>query len=108
MRASDIMDLANLSLNDLLSTLGVWGMTYIVALWIALIYWAYRDAQARIKRPLVQILASLLVVAFFIPGILIYLVVRPTSTLEERYLQTLQEESLLRSIEAHELSADPK
>lgn len=97
------MDINSLTLGDLPSFLGGWGLAYVSALWLAIIYWTYRDAKARVKRPLARFLAAALVVVFFIPGVLIYLIVRPRDTVEERYLRTLQEESLLRSIEAHEL-----
>jgi hypothetical protein len=39
------------------------------------------------------------VTVFFIPGILIYLIIRPRQTLEEAYQKTLEEELLLRAIE---------
>ena len=41
-------------------------------------------------------------VVLFIPGVLIYLLLRPPRTLEEEYLVTLEEEALLRAIEDSE------
>jgi RNA polymerase subunit RPABC4/transcription elongation factor Spt4 len=39
----------------------------------------------------------------FLPGILVYFILRPSKTLEEEFQQTLEEEALLQSIEDHAL-----
>jgi RNA polymerase subunit RPABC4/transcription elongation factor Spt4 len=70
-----------------------------VALWISLIIWTYRDVRRRSRDPLVQILSALLVAVLNLPGILIYLILRPSRTLEEEYQRTLEEESLLQALE---------
>jgi hypothetical protein len=100
------MDISNLTLTTLNNLLGVWGIAYVIAFWLAIIFWTYRDARSRLKRPSARFLAASLSIAFFIPGVLIYLILRPRATFDERYIQMLQEESLLRSIEAHEIIED--
>jgi RNA polymerase subunit RPABC4/transcription elongation factor Spt4 len=72
---------------------------FLVALWIALIVWTYRDIKARHRDRLVHILAAALVALLNLPGILVYLILRPARTLEEEYQQTLEEEALLQTIE---------
>ncbi len=72
---------------------------FIVALWVALIVWTYRDIRARHRDKLVHILAAVLVALLNLPGVLVYLILRPSRTLEEEYQQTLEEEALLQSIE---------
>jgi hypothetical protein len=72
---------------------------FLLALWFGGIVWTYRDIRQRTRDPLVQALAILLVVGLYLPGLLVYLLLRPQNTLEEIYLQTLEEEALLRSIE---------
>ena len=72
---------------------------FVVALWFALIIWTYRDTQQRARDPLARILATLVVAVLFLPGILIYLILRPQHTLEEEYQNTLEEEALLQTIE---------
>lgn len=72
---------------------------FLAALWLSLIIWAYRDMRKRARDPLARILAVLVVAVLFLPGILIYLILRPQRTLEEEYQQTLEEEALLQSIE---------
>jgi RNA polymerase subunit RPABC4/transcription elongation factor Spt4 len=72
---------------------------FLVALWLALVIWTYRDMRARHRDRLVPILAALMVALLNLPGVLVYLILRPARTLEEEYQQTLEEEALLQSIE---------
>ena len=72
---------------------------FLVALWVALVVWTYRDMRARHRDRLVHILAALMVALLNLPGVLVYLILRPARTLEEEYQQTLEEEALLQSIE---------
>lgn len=90
------------TLGSISTALTAWGAAFLLALWASLIYWTYRDAQARLRDPMRRVLAVLVSVVLFIPGVLIYLVLRPTRTLEEEYLVTLEEEALLRAIEESE------
>lgn len=75
------------------------GGAFLAALWIALVIWTYRDIRSRARDPLVQILSSLLVAVLNLPGIIVYLILRPARTLEEEYQHTLEEETLLQSLE---------
>ena len=72
---------------------------FLVALWVALVVWTYRDMRSRHRDRLVHILAALMVALLYLPGVLVYLILRPARTLEEEYQQTLEEEALLQSIE---------
>ena len=72
---------------------------FLVALWLALVIWTYRDMRSRHRDRLVHILAALMVALLTLPGVLVYLILRPARTLEEEYQQTLEEEALLQSIE---------
>jgi RNA polymerase subunit RPABC4/transcription elongation factor Spt4 len=91
------------NLSNFLLLLTAWGGAFLAALWLSLVIWTYRDIKARGKDPLVRILAVLVVAVLFLPGIVIYLIVRPPRTLEEEYQNTLEEEALLQSIEEHEV-----
>ncbi|MCI0519069.1 MAG: zinc ribbon domain-containing protein [Chloroflexi bacterium] len=90
----DPSSLANFSL-----ILAAWGGAFLAALWLSLVIWTYRDIRQRARDPLARILAVLVVAVLFLPGIVIYLILRPARTLEEEYQQTLEEEALLHSIE---------
>ena len=79
--------------------LTAWAGAFLAALWLSLIIWTYRDIRARAKDPLGRILAVLVVTVLFLPGVVIYLILRPQRTLEDEYQYTLEEEALLQAIE---------
>lgn len=72
---------------------------FLVAVWVALVVWTFRDIRDRHRDKLVHLLAAILVALLNLPGVLVYLILRPAHTLEEEYQQTLEEEALLQSIE---------
>ena len=86
-------------LRDFMLFLAAWGGAFIAALWLSLILWTYRDIQRRARDPLSRILAVLVVAVLFLPGIVIYLILRPARTLDDEYQHSLEEEALLQSIE---------
>ena len=86
-------------LSNFLLVLTAFGGAFLAALWIALVIWTYRDIRSRARDPLVQILSALLVAVLNLPGVLVYLILRPTRTLEEEYQHTLEEETLLQALE---------
>ena len=75
------------------------GVAYTAALWFALIVWTYRDIEQRSRSVVTQIFATLLVVLFFIPGAILYYVLRPRDTLDEAFQRSLEEEYLLQDLE---------
>jgi hypothetical protein len=87
------------TINNLITAGAAWGLAFIVALWVSLVFWTNRDIKARSRDKLLRILAIVVVALLFLPGIVIYLILRPAHTLEEEYQQTLEEEALLQSIE---------
>lgn len=72
---------------------------FLAALWLSLIFWVYRDIRSRTRDRFMRILAVIVAALLFLPGILIYLILRPSHTLEEEYQHTLEEETLLQSVE---------
>jgi hypothetical protein len=76
---------------------------FLAALWLSIIFWTYRDIRQRSEDRLVHILAVLTTTILNLPGLVIYLVIRPAMTLEESYLRTLEEEALLSQIEERTL-----
>ncbi|MGB9640991.1 MAG: zinc ribbon domain-containing protein [Anaerolineales bacterium] len=97
------MNLDANSFRNLILILTAWGGAFIAALWLSLVIWTYRDIRQRTHDPLARILAILVVAILFLPGIVIYFILRPTNTLEEEYQQSLEEEALLQAIEEPEL-----
>lgn len=84
---------------NLILVLTAWGGAFLAALWLSLVIWTYRDIRQRTRDRLARILAVLVVTVLFLPGLVIYWILRPARTLEDEYQQTLEEEALLQSIE---------
>jgi hypothetical protein len=97
------MDFDPTALSNFMLFIAAWGGAFIAALWLSLVIWSYRDIRQRARDPLARILAVLVVAVLFLPGIVIYLILRPPRTLEEEYQHTLEEEALLQSLEESSL-----
>lgn len=75
------------------------GGAYLVASWFVLIVWTYRDIEARSKNVVTQVFSTLLAVFFWVPGVLLYTLLRPKETLDEVYQKSLEEEYLLQDLQ---------
>lgn len=82
------------------------GGAYLLALWFVLIVWTFRDIESRSRSVVTQVLSTLLVVLFWLPGLALYWILRPKETLDEAYQRSLEEEYLLQDLE--ELPVCPK
>ncbi len=88
---------------------GVWGdlalvaiiavAAYVLVLWVASVVWTYRDVSSRTSDAFTQTIALFLVLVFSIPGLLVYLVLRPKDTLMDAYDRQLEAEALLHEIQ---------
>jgi RNA polymerase subunit RPABC4/transcription elongation factor Spt4 len=70
----------------------------LIAIWLSLIIWTAKDIRARSDDRLAQVLAALAVALLTVPGLFLYLLLRPSRTLEENYQSSLEEEALLASL----------
>jgi hypothetical protein len=95
------------SLSNFMLFLAAWGGAFFAALWLSLVIWTYRDIRQRARDPLARILAVLVVAVLFLPGIVIYLILRPPRTLEEEYQHTLEEEELPQVRQADGAALEP-
>ncbi len=84
---------------DILLLITVYGGVILAAFWLAMIIWSYRDMRARSRDNVAQILVALMVAVLTVPGLLIYIFLRPRETLAEAYERSLEEEALLQEIE---------
>jgi RNA polymerase subunit RPABC4/transcription elongation factor Spt4 len=75
------------------------GGAYLVATWFVLIIWTFRDIESRSKNVVTQVFSTLLAVFFWIPGVLLYMILRPKETLDEAYQRSLEEEYLLQDLQ---------
>ncbi|HEX5992540.1 MAG TPA: zinc ribbon domain-containing protein [Thermomicrobiales bacterium] len=75
------------------------GIAYLIALWFALVAWTFRDIESRSRSVFTQVFSTLLVVLFFVPGLLLYLILRPKETLDQAFQRALEEEYLLQDLD---------
>jgi hypothetical protein len=60
-------------------------LVYLGALWLTLIFWAYRDSRRRSRSTVFQLATVVLVAFLFVPGLWLYLLMRPRLTLTQQY-----------------------
>jgi RNA polymerase subunit RPABC4/transcription elongation factor Spt4 len=72
---------------------------YLFVVYVAMIFWTYRDAQNRTENRLLPVLAALLVTLIPVLGLFVYLIIRSRETIAESYERQLAEESLLAEAE---------
>ena len=74
-------------------------VAYFLVLWVAALVWTYRDIASRTRDSFSQTIALILVLVFNLPGLLVYLVLRPQETLVDAYDHQLEAEALLHEIQ---------
>ena len=72
---------------------------FVLAIYVGMIVWTVRDIRSRTRDILAHILATLLVAVLTLPGLLIYVLLRPHTTVAEEYERSLAEEALLQELE---------
>ncbi len=75
------------------------GGAYLVATWFVLAIWTFRDIESRSRSVVTQVFSTMLVVLFWIPGWLLYRMLRPKESLDEAYQRSLEEEYLLQDLQ---------
>jgi RNA polymerase subunit RPABC4/transcription elongation factor Spt4 len=79
-------------------------LIYIVLIWLATAFWAYRDMQQRTTNPIAPYLAAALIIVFtpiaFLFAYFLYRIVRPKETVSEANERALAEEAMLVEIES--------
>jgi RNA polymerase subunit RPABC4/transcription elongation factor Spt4 len=77
---------------------------YVVLLWAATAYWAYRDLQQRTSNPVAPYLAAALIIlftpVFFLFGVIVYRILRPAETVAQANERALAEEAMMVEIES--------
>lgn len=71
----------------------------LLAMWLAVVVWAYRDIRARSRSGWAALLTVLVVALLPVIGLVIYLLLRPRQTLLDAYDRALEQEALLQQIE---------
>ena len=78
---------------------------YLALIWVTTVLWTYRDIRARSRDLLSQLIGVALVTALPLVGIPLYLVLRPSDTLQQAYDRQLEQEAILSDL--HSVSACP-
>jgi len=92
---NELLDsLINFEINDffIISLRAVFG--YIFILLVAIVIWVARDVVSRSKNLIFQVFTILLVIILNLPGLLVYLIIRPQKTLLEKYHEELEQRIL--------------
>lgn len=92
---TDLINTLMVALQVFLALLG----GFLAAFHISLVIWTFRDIRSRSRDAFAHLLATALVLFFSLPGLLLYLILRPRETLAEQYERALEEEALLQDIE---------
>jgi RNA polymerase subunit RPABC4/transcription elongation factor Spt4 len=80
-------------------------VAYIVLIWLASAFWAYRDMRLRTASAITPYVAATAIIiftpVFFLFGLLIYRIVRPKETIAEVNERALAEEAMLAEVASH-------
>jgi RNA polymerase subunit RPABC4/transcription elongation factor Spt4 len=78
---------------------------YVVLIWLASAFWAYRDMRLRTSSAVTPYVAALAIVlftpVFFLFGLLLYRIIRPKETIAEVNERVLAEEAMLAEVATH-------
>lgn len=78
---------------------------YIVLIWLASAFWAYRDMRLRTSSAVTPYVAALAIIlftpVFFLFGLLLYRIIRPKETIAEVNERVLAEEAMLAEVATH-------
>lgn len=80
---------------DILRIITISSIAYIILIYLTLVVWVIIDSISRSNNFFFQLFATLLVMIFNILGLVIYLVVRPALTLEEKEDEALEREYIM-------------
>jgi RNA polymerase subunit RPABC4/transcription elongation factor Spt4 len=86
------------SIESALTLLGLIIATYALVLWFSAIVWVYGDVRRRTNDAASQLVAVVLVALFNLPGLIVYLVIRPQGTVTDAYERSLQSEAFMHEL----------
>jgi RNA polymerase subunit RPABC4/transcription elongation factor Spt4 len=87
------------SLESALRLGGLLLLAYVLVLWLSAVIWVFRDVRSRTNDQASQLIAVVLVAVFNLPGLLVYLVIRPQATMSDAYERSLEAEAILHELQ---------
>src|SRR3990172_9070097 len=85
--------------SSILKLVGLMFIAYALVLWLSAIVWVYRDVRHRTSDEVSQWIAVVLVGLFNLPGLIVYLVIRPQATMADAYERSLEAEAVLHELQ---------
>lgn len=85
--------------SSILKLVGLMFIAYALVLWLSAIVWVYRDVRHRTSDEVSQWIAVVLVGLFNLPGLIVYLVIRPQATVADPYERSLEAEAVLHELQ---------
>lgn len=82
MQAEKIVNLIDSSQYELTSVLS-YILVYLAIIWLLFCGWVLKDISSRTRNPVYIIISTVFVLTFNLPGLLLYLMLRPEKTIEE-------------------------
>jgi RNA polymerase subunit RPABC4/transcription elongation factor Spt4 len=74
-------------------------IAYALVLWLSAVVWVYRDVRSRTADQASQIIAVVLVAVFNLPGLVVYLVIRPQGVVEGLFERSIENEAMLHELQ---------
>jgi RNA polymerase subunit RPABC4/transcription elongation factor Spt4 len=87
------------SLESALKLLALLLIAYALVLWLSAVVWVYRDVRNRTMDQTSQMIAVILVAVFNLPGLIVYLVIRPQGTMGDSYERSVEAEAILAELQ---------
>jgi RNA polymerase subunit RPABC4/transcription elongation factor Spt4 len=77
-------------------------LAYLGVLWLAGIFWVVNDIRRRTADPMMQWLSIAAAALFFVPGLLLYIAIRPSETIDDRNERYMEMQML-----SHQAGVEP-
>jgi RNA polymerase subunit RPABC4/transcription elongation factor Spt4 len=87
------------SLESALKLLALLLIAYALVLWLSAVVWVYRDVRNRTDDQTSQMIAVVLVAVFNLPGLFVYLVIRPQGTMGDSYERSVEAEAIMAELQ---------
>jgi RNA polymerase subunit RPABC4/transcription elongation factor Spt4 len=87
------------SLESALKLLALLLIAYALVLWLSAVVWVYRDVRNRTTDQASQMIAVILVALFNLPGLIVYLVIRPQGTMGDSYERSVEAEAIMAELQ---------
>ena len=82
-----------------LSLVGIVFVAYLLIMWAVVVFWTHRDIASRSANRMQRVAGVAVVALFNLPGLLVYLALRPPETSADMLIRQLEAEALVQDME---------